>query len=569
MVNETPETKAETPGEMFAGDAGDFNRLQDRTVDKALELSKLEDNPLASPEAKAKLQKEMADLQLMIDAVVESYPNVEDFVADAMSMRDLETQLVQKQARVKELNLLKETMNFPGGERALSFELDYVTDQVVDLNRKMDSLKKGYDAKEKVAKQDLAGLTGPEIDAFVDGALKENHFAGLKDEEIDAALSGLEQPILLTPDMMKKPEQSAEYTDSIAAAKSVDDLKIVVDHMGTVEGTGGKKYSSQELMQKIDNAMIAPILLGEITRTNGLRDKVRELIKMHRENAEARDKYMQERIGGMIDEELAKAGPQPEMGAQPLNAAEFEQPKAESRGVSITPESHARAVESMKKAKEAATDKMEQDFFNKGEEMNEVHVRGEEYQETIDVQDEWILDEQDAPSKAEVKDVVEKNELSPERKAMVEGEIRKLENQIYDLEAGAEYVERDEKGKITGVDHRPGMKELETKLREKYGLDADTMMEKKALSPLEGLKLGLKGLFSRDFKRTMQMYEQRMNEWSDAKQRLEEAKMELRDPRGYAEAMSRRYMKTMLLRAKQSARSSGPRAGSSPLGMRF
>lgn len=566
MVRETPEAKAETPGEMFAADANDFMRLQDRSVDKALELSKLEDNPLASPEAKAKLQKELDDLQAMIDGVVEGYPDTEDFVADAMAMRDLEVQMAKQKGRVKELNAIKETMNYAGGERMLSLDINFAADKVVELSRKMDQLKQGYDAKEKVAKENLAGLTGAEIDAFVDGALKENHFADLKPEEIDAALEGLEQPILLTPDMMKKPEQNAEYTDAIAAAKSVDDLKIVIDHMGDINGTGGKNYSRKDLSAKIDHAMIAPILLGEITRTNGLRDKVRELIKMHRENEEARDKYMQERISGMIEEELASAGPQPDKGAEPLNADDLETPKPESR-VSITPESHAKAVESMKKAKEAASDKMEQDWFAKGDEMNEVHARGEEYQETIDVQDEWILDEQDAPSKEEVKDVVEKNELSPERRAVVEAEIQKIENQIYDYEAGAEYIERDDAGKVTGVDHRPGMKELEAKLREKYGLDADTMMEKKALSPLEGLKLGLKGLFSRDFKRTMQMYEQRMNEWSDAKQRLEEAKMELRDPRGYAETMSRRYMRTMLLRAKQSA--STPRTGGSPLGMRF
>ncbi|HTK04071.1 MAG TPA: hypothetical protein VL500_00645 [Candidatus Eisenbacteria bacterium] len=567
MVRETPEAKAETPGEMFAADANDFMRLQDRSVDKALELSKLQDNPLASPETKAKVQKELDDLQAMIDGVVDGYPDTEDFVADAMTMRDLEVQMAKQKGRVKELNAIKETMNYPGGERMLSLDIDFATDKVVELSRKMDSLKKGYDAKEKVAKENLAGLTGPEIDAFVDGALKENHFADLKDEEIDAALDGIEQPILLTPDMMKKPEQNAEYMDAIASAKSVDDLKIVIDHMGDIKGTGGKNYSRKDLMAKIDHAMIAPILLGEITRTNGLRDKVAELIKMHRENEEARDKYMQERINGMIEEELVKAPPA-ETGTQPLDAKDLETPKGEEY-VHVTPESRAKAMESMKKAKEAAEDQMEKEFFAKGDEMSEVHARGEEYEETVDVQDEWILDEQDAPSKEEVKDVVEKNELSPERRAVVEAEIQKLENQIYDFEAGAEYVERNDEGKITGIDHRPGMKELEAKLREKYGLDADTMMEKKALSPLEGLKLGLKGLFSRDFKRTMQMYEQRMNEWSDAKQRLEEAKMELRDPRGYAETMSRRYMKTMLLRAKQNARSSSGSRGGSPLGMRF
>lgn len=87
------------------------------------------------------------------------------------------------------------------------------------------------------------------------------------------------------------------------------------------------------------------------------------------------------------------------------------------------------------------------------------------------------------------------------------------------------------------------------------------------MSPLARMKLGVKSLFNRNFKKTMQMYEERTREWSDAKDRLVSAELELRDPQGYADVMQRRFMRTMLLRAKQGMSSSGPKG--SPLGMRF
>ncbi|MEY4744087.1 MAG: hypothetical protein RL272_32 [Candidatus Parcubacteria bacterium] len=579
MVEETPESKTETAGDRFAADADAFNSLQERAVNKALELAKLEEGPLAAnQDAKGALQKEMDSIQASVDAVADKYgEGTEDFVADALAKRDLEAQLAQKTARIKELNGIKESMNFPGGERGLSFEINYVTDQLGEILGKIDALKKGYDAKEAAAKKDLASISDSEIDAFVDGAIKENPFAGLKDEEIDGALSTLDEPILLTPEMQKKPKQSAEYTDAIHAVNSIDDLKVVINHMGAIEGTGGRTYSAEELMTKIDHAARFPVLLGEITRTNGLREKVGELIKAQRENEEAKRAFeseqRREKIEKMIEETLAEGGGGPtEIGDMPL-AAGLEQRKEPTmsdadfdKALKALPDTSAAGKS--RGAHDAKIDALAEKWFAEGEAMSEAHARGETPDEWTEVQDDWIVAAEAAPSKEEVADVVEKNELSPERRALVEKDIAVLKARIKELEEGVYTYEQGASESVQiRKDLAPGIKDVEAKLREQFGIDADTLMEKKALSPVESFKFGLKGLFNRDFKKTMKMYEDMTREWSEAKQELAENEMLLRDPQGYAERSARRLMRTLLVRANQAARAK-PQSGS-PFNMRF
>lgn len=347
--------------------------------------------------------------------------------------------------------------------------------QLADLHSAHADLLGNYDAAEAGAKADFAAITPEDISLLVDQ---------------------FDQPIEVGKKDNVDSKESEKNAEAIKDVKSFDDLEIVLDHVKLMGGSDNQGYTAEELKSKIDNARKFLVLLGTITRTAGLRDKVAELIRAERTN-----------------EEL----------------------------------------------------KLEEKFFEKGEKMSEAHARGEEYEDVIEITDDML--EEVAPSKQEVQAVVEKNELSPERRKVVEAGIQKLKNEIFDLERGIEYVDRDDAGKIVDVKFKPGLQELEGKLKEQYGLSADDLMEKKTLSRWEGLKIGLKGLFSPDFKRTVKMYEDRANEWSDAKQRLAESEMELRDPQGYADAMQRRLMKTLLLRAKQAA--SAPRASGSPFNMRF
>ncbi|HSD12670.1 MAG TPA: hypothetical protein VLC10_03865 [Patescibacteria group bacterium] len=480
MVEETPESKSENAGDRFAADADAFNSLQERATNKALEMAKLEEGPLAAnQDAKNALQKEMDSIQASIDKVADKYGDkTEDFVADAIAKRDLDARIADKRKQLEALSKT-ESLNIRGGERMKQIQKETLMAQLADLHSAQADLLGNYDAAEASAKADFAAITPEDISLLVDQ---------------------FDQPIEVGKKDIVDSKESEKNAEAIKDVKSFDDLEIVLDHVKLLGGSDNKGYTADELKTQIDHARKFPVLLGTITRTAGLRDKVAELIRAERAN-----------------EELAKE--------------------------------HA----------------LEQKFFETGEKMSEAHAKGEEYEEWIEVTDDMIMEE--APSKEEVQAVVEKNELSPERRKVVEAEIQKLKNEIFDLERGMEYVDRDDSGKIVDVKYRPGLQELEGKLKEQYGLSADDLMEKKALSRWEGLKIGLKGLFSPDFKKTVKMYEERAAEWSDAKQRLAESEMELRDPQGYAEAMQRRLMKTLMLRAKQAA--SAPRASGSPFNMRF
>ncbi len=64
----------------------------------------------------------------------------------------------------------------------------------------------------------------------------------------------------------------------IKAAPDADALRAIVAELGVVRGSQGKLYTAEELLENIDNALRVPELANQVTRTLGLRDKVRELL---------------------------------------------------------------------------------------------------------------------------------------------------------------------------------------------------------------------------------------------------------------------------------------------------
>jgi RNA processing factor Prp31 len=78
----------------------------------------------------------------------------------------------------------------------------------------------------------------------------------------------------------------------IKDATDFNSLYLILNEMGEVEGSDGSKYSSLDLQERIEKARTESLglklqsvteakvanIIGEITRTGGLRDKVRDLI---------------------------------------------------------------------------------------------------------------------------------------------------------------------------------------------------------------------------------------------------------------------------------------------------
>ncbi|HEY8514238.1 MAG TPA: hypothetical protein VIS07_01855 [Candidatus Binatia bacterium] len=63
----------------------------------------------------------------------------------------------------------------------------------------------------------------------------------------------------------------------VRAAHDADALKSVLAAVGSLPGSRGRVYGAAELIELVDLALQAPALARHVTRSCGLRAKVREL----------------------------------------------------------------------------------------------------------------------------------------------------------------------------------------------------------------------------------------------------------------------------------------------------
>jgi hypothetical protein len=63
----------------------------------------------------------------------------------------------------------------------------------------------------------------------------------------------------------------------VKAAPDAAALKGIIAALGILPGSRGRIYTAQELIERIDAAVQVPSLVNQVTRTLGLRDKVREI----------------------------------------------------------------------------------------------------------------------------------------------------------------------------------------------------------------------------------------------------------------------------------------------------
>lgn len=92
-----------------------------------------------------------------------------------------------------------------------------------------------------------------------------------------------QEPIL--PEAGAKEHSNEEPLPEIRDAQTFEELYAALDHIGELRGGDGAIYSVEELKQRIAAARRTKvaILLDMVTRTGGLRDKARELLKKEKE----------------------------------------------------------------------------------------------------------------------------------------------------------------------------------------------------------------------------------------------------------------------------------------------
>jgi len=158
------------------------------------------------------------------------------------------------------------------------------------------------------------------------------------------------------------------------------------------------------------------------------------------------------------------------------------------------------------------------------------------------------------PTAAEVKDALKNNELTPERKAILEKELQRDEKRLQGIENGAELI-----NETTGrIEHKPGLKELESKFKQKFGLDLDEVAINKAVSHWNSFKIGLRSIFNRDFRQTIRQYEERTSEYNSLREDIDLTKLQIKDPKKYSDMMNLRLLKLGLLNAKRRANANRP-----------
>lgn len=64
----------------------------------------------------------------------------------------------------------------------------------------------------------------------------------------------------------------------VKAAPDADALKAIVNRVGVLPGSHGAVYTAEQVIDCIDAALSVPELVNSVTRSLGLRDKVKELL---------------------------------------------------------------------------------------------------------------------------------------------------------------------------------------------------------------------------------------------------------------------------------------------------
>jgi hypothetical protein len=456
-----------------------------------------------------------------------------------MTVRDLSSQVKAKQEKLKQLEGMEDHMAYPGGRRGAELEMGFLRSRIDELKKEIDGIK------ERRAK-------GPETDELdIDIVVEEEEpLAELGKDEIEAALGSIKAGEITRTYVDK---DGAELSETDAAMRMLQELEK--DRVRDEERA--RKETFKDITPDEMAAVLGKIEAGDIRRTYVAKDG-RELSDLEISLAELQA-IERERV---LEEKLA---------AQEKARMAEETDAAMRMAVETSAEALDKKAAAPAKAPEKTPSgftKEEEAFFKEGDEISEVHAEGGEV-----VTEEDIIPE---PAPREIADALEKNELSPERREALEGDLRRLEKELYDLQKGA--ILRIE-NPVTGerrTETITGLEELEKDLM-RYGVDVAAIENAKDDKELEAifkkqnsfgakLRRGVKYLLSPGYRRTIDEYRRRIMQVADIETQIAETKLMIADPKKAAELADRRMMRAAAARARMRRQPTTP---GSPFSMRF
>ncbi len=219
------ETEAAEPASQFAQDVEAYRGIGDKIARKEKEKQDL----TAASGALGKfgtrgaetlgrtIDAEIEDLKKRREEILAGYGENGKEFTDAMADLDkLSGKLAEKQEKLNKLEVMISFLNYPGGERGAKAEIEFLKENVADLQKEMAALHQKFAGKERPSRE------------------TEEALADLRQIEKDrvAAEKAAEEPILLTPEMRKQPEEPILLTPEMRKPIEVTDEMITEERTG-------------------------------------------------------------------------------------------------------------------------------------------------------------------------------------------------------------------------------------------------------------------------------------------------------------------------------------------------
>jgi len=238
------ESEISAPETRFARDAADYRAIGDKLARKEKEKQDLTEASGAfgkvgtrGAEALGRvIDSEIAELKQQRDELLAGYGEGGKEFTDALAALDeLNGKLAEKQAKLDKLETMISFLDYPGGERGAKAEIEFLKGSVADLNKEMQALQQKFEGQapsretvealadlRQIEKERVAGEKAAAREARIK-AMGERVDAAMAKEDAEARESE-EEPILLTPEMRKKPAAEKKQTVERPSVAKADKL---------------------------------------------------------------------------------------------------------------------------------------------------------------------------------------------------------------------------------------------------------------------------------------------------------------------------------------------------------
>ncbi len=242
------EAEAAAPASQFAQDVEAYRAIGNKLAKKEQEKMHVNEasealgtGTRAAEQLGRAIDSEIADLNQKRDGMLAGYPDGgKSFLEGARAVDKLSGELAKKEAKLKELEGMKSYMDYPGGERGAKAEIAYLKEGVEKTKQDIQAVYEKNSGLERSPAEEPILLT-PEM-----------RKKPVVESDLEQQITG--EPILLTPDMIKPIEVT---DDMIVAEADEEEGKPVAREPATAEGLVSEAFRDMKPLseQEMDQAV--------------------------------------------------------------------------------------------------------------------------------------------------------------------------------------------------------------------------------------------------------------------------------------------------------------------------